>query len=218
MGTRFAEETARRARARGYTLIEVMIALVVFMVALLGLVALQKASVAGVNKGREHTAAVNIARFVMTEIQSEVASWPLTQSVASSEDLPMVALGLTTPGRWTALADGDVAAADDFRLDAYLEHSERDFYSSSQDTAPFCVHYMLTPLGPNQELIRARVRVVWPKWGYYVLEGAASAGTWDDCAWPGYDDPNGLSDRVKYSEVVELNAVLTREYTGQMVE
>jgi len=209
--------TAGRGGQCGFTLIEVMISLLIFMVALLGLIALQRASIAGTNKGREHTAGVNIARYVMTQLQSEAATWPLSESVAAAVDFPMLALGLGNPGRWNLLADGEGPAADTLRFDAYLEHSNRDFYATV-DSAPYCVHYMVEPLGPNQELLRVRVRVVWPKWGQYVIESEEDPGTWNDCAWPGYEDPSVVGDRVRYSDLVEFSGIVTREFTGQLVQ
>jgi prepilin-type N-terminal cleavage/methylation domain-containing protein len=210
---------ARKTGQGGFTLIEVMISMVVFMIALLGLVALQRASIAGTNKGREHTAAVNIAKFVMAQLENEAASWTLSESVAPSGDLPMVALAMTNPSRWTVLADGSGTVPDGFRMDAYFQHSDRSFYTGENvDTAPFCVHYMVSPIGPNQELLQVRVRVTWPKWKQYVIESEDDPGVWNECTWPGYDDPDGLEDRLKYSEIVELTGIVTREYTSQMVQ
>jgi len=206
---------ARKQGQQGFTLIEVMISMVVFMVALLGLVALQKASIAGTNKGREHTAAVNIARFVMSQLESEAASWSLTQSIPPSSDLPMIALAHANPGRWTLLPDGAGTVPDGFRMDAYFQHSDRSFYSGDNvDTAPFCVHYMVSPIGPNEELLQIRVRVVWPKWKQYIIESDDDPGVWNECTWPGYDDPDALEDRLKFSDLVELTGIVTREYAG----
>lgn len=212
----------RRARRsqQGFTLIEVMISMVVFMVALLGLVALQKASIAGTNKGREHTAAVNIAKFVMTQLENEAASWPLSDSTPPASDLPMIAMARENPGRWSLLADGTGTTVDDgFRLDAYFQHSLRTFYTGDGvDTAPFCVHYMVSPIGPGEELLQVRVRVTWPKWKQYVIEADEDPGVWNECNWPAFDEPNDMEDRLKYSEVVELVGIATREYTSQMAD
>jgi len=203
---------------QGFTLIEVMVSMLVFMVALLGLVALQKASIAGTNKGREHTAAVNIAKFVMAELETEAAAWTLSEAEAPASDIPMIALSLASPDQWTKLADGSGTVPDGFRMDAYLQHSDRSFYTGDNvDTAPFCVHYMVTPIGPNQELLQVRVRVTWPKWKQYIID-VDGAGVWNECNWPGYQDPENLSVRLKYSEVVELKGIVTREYTSQVAQ
>lgn len=212
-----AGRRAARAGAGGFTLIEVMVSLLIFMVALLGLIALQRASIAGTNKGREHTGGVNVARYVLTQLQNEAATWPLAESVPAAEDFPMLALGLGNPGRWNLLPDGEGTVDGAFRLDAYLEHSGRDFYADV-DSAPYCVHYMVEPMGPNQELLRVRVRVVWPKWGQYVITSEEDPGTWNDCAWPDYEDPGVTGDRVRYSDLVELSGIVTREFTGQMAQ
>jgi Tfp pilus assembly protein PilV len=197
-----------RGAAGGFTLIEIMISLLIFMVALLGLIALQKVSIASANIGREHTGAVNVARYAMTRLQNEAATWPLADDAISAADFPMLAQALgDAAGTWQLLP----AANESLRLDAYLEHSARDFYTSGVDSAPYCVNYMIQPVGPEarpDDLLRVRVRVVWPKWGQYVLD----EGNWDDC------DPGVVGSRLPYSEVVELSGVLTREFTGRMVQ
>ena len=210
----------RKARKcqQGFTLIEVMMSMLIFMIALLGLVALQKASIAGTNKGREHTAAVNIARFAMARLEAEAASWTLSESEPPESDLPMIAQAIDT-NQWWKLPDGaGGAVADAFRMDAYLQHSEREFYGGSETApAPYCVHYMVSSIGPNRELLQVRVRVTWPKWKQYIIE-EDGAGTWNSCNWSGWNDPSALEVRLKYSELVELTGVVTREYTSKMAQ
>jgi prepilin-type N-terminal cleavage/methylation domain-containing protein len=188
---------------RGFTLIEVLVALLIFMVAMLGLVALQRASVSGANMGREHTAAVDLARYVMTWLENEAAAWPLadtTPGPPAFADLPLLNRGLGEPDTWHTLSSADV------RFDAYLEHSAEQLYSEV-DSAQFCVHYRIAPVGSTDDPVayRAWVRVTWPKWGQYA------SGTWNQCEARISDVP---SDIGKY-QVVELTGVVTREYTGR---
>ena len=217
MSARSRTEPSAPAGREGYTLIEVMISLLVFMVAVLGLVALQKASVAGTYKGREHTAAVNIARYVLTQLQNEAAIWPLAEEEVSQARFPLLFAGLASEGSWNLLANDVGPVSPSFRLDAYLEHSGRDFYSEV-DSAPYCVHYMVERAGSEarpEDLLRLRVRVVWPRWGQYAIEGDGPTA-WKSCNWTGYNLSSGISDRLRYSDSVELSGVVTREFTGQM--
>ena len=64
-----------RSDQAGFTLIEVIVAMAVFMITVLGLVAMQSASVSAARQGKTHTQAVNIARFFLTQLQNEVSVW-----------------------------------------------------------------------------------------------------------------------------------------------
>jgi len=216
----------RKARGnRGFTLIEIMIALLVFMVSLLGLVALQRASVAGTAKGREHTAAVNAARFVMSAIQNEVASLPLTDNdtvLTSTADYPYLSSANLVTGAWGLLPDGTGNAVDDdARLDAYMGHSGQTVYTGGVDSAPYCVLYSIqrfVPPGggvtdPVVGLYQARVRVTWPRWKQYMAAGEMSGDAWTDCA--GRLDDTAAAWEVTDWEIVELSKIVTREYTSK---
>ena len=209
---------------RGFTLIEIMIALLVFMVSLLGLVALQRASVAGTAKGREHTAAVNAARFVMSAIQNEVASLPLQvdDAALNSADYPYLGSADLPGGTWRLLPDGSGNAVDDdARLDAYMGHSGQAVYTGGVDSAPYCVMYTIqrfvppggTITNPVVGLYQARVRVTWPRWKQYMETGEMSGDAWTDCA--GRLDDTATSGEVTDWEIVELSKILSREYTSK---
>ena len=215
----------RKARNnRGFTLIEIMIALMVFMVSLLGLVALQRASVAGTNKGREHTAAVNVARFVMSAIQNEVASLPLQvdDMAINAANYPYLASADLPNGAWGLLPDGaGNTVDDDARLDAYMGHSGQGVYTGGVDSAPYCVMYTVqrfvppggTVTNPVVGLYQARVRVTWPRWKQYMAAGEMSGDEWTDCA--GRLDDTATTFEVTDWETVELSKILSREYTSK---
>ncbi len=212
----------------GFTIIEVMIALLVFMVSLMGLVALQRASVAGTNKGREHTAAVNVARFVMSAIQNEVASLPI-QVVDNPADpgfsvanYPYLGSADLANGTWTLLPNGSGnTVEDDARLDAYMGHSGQGVYTGGMDSAPYCVMYTVqrfippggTATNPVVGLYQARVRVTWPRWKQYMASGEMSADAWTDCA--GRLDDTAAAGTVTDWETVELSKIVSREYTSK---
>jgi type II secretory pathway pseudopilin PulG len=203
--------TKRRKRGRGFSLIEVIVALLVYMVAMLGLVALQRASVAGANIGREQTAAVDLARFAMTWLEAEAAAWPLADAtlVPDPEQLPLLGAALNEEDAWQSLTSGNV------RFDAYMEHSATPLYADV-DSAQYCVHYRVKPLGADEAeedpvAYQVWVRVTWPRWGQYKTDGTAD---WNDC-----DARLGAGSSVIGAfEVVELTGVATREYTGRWTE
>jgi prepilin-type N-terminal cleavage/methylation domain-containing protein len=202
-----------RRTSRGFTLIEVIMALLVFTVAMLGLVALQRASVSGASMGREHTAAVNLARYVMTWLENEAAAWPLADTTPAPASLPLLnqALDLADDeegGDWLALSDD----AADTRFDTHLEHSGTLLDMSDVDTATYCVHYRVKPLGDVDDPVAYQVwvRVTWPKWKQYA------AADWTNCE---ARRTAGVDPAVIGAfNVIELTNVVTREYTGRWTQ
>jgi len=201
--------TKSRKRTRGFTLIEVLVSLLVFMIAMLGLVALQRASIAGANIGREQTAAVDLGRFAMTWLENEAAAWPLadTTTVPDVTQLPLLSQGLNEPDAWHTLSDSDI------RFDDYLEHSDTPLYTGGVDSAQYCVHYRVNQLGSPDDPVAYQVwvRVTWPRWRQYNTEGAL---IWTDCTARITTDQTVVGE----FQVVELTGVVTREYTGRWSE
>jgi type II secretory pathway pseudopilin PulG len=194
----------------GFTLIEVMISMLVFMVALLGLVAMQEASIEGAGRAREQTAAVNIARFVMAGIQNEVTGFTF-ESELPTADQPLLdnAINGGNEGLWVNLpGTGGIS-----RFDAYLEHDGRSFYDTV-DSAPYCAIYQvdrfLDGAGVEMDgLYKVKVRVAWPRKGQY--QGA----DWMDCTLAARKDD--IEGHVGLWEVVELRTVMSREFTSRWV-
>jgi len=198
-----------RNRERGFTLIEVLMALLVFMIAMLGLVAMQRASISGANSGREQTAAVNVARFVMTWLENEAASWPLADTTATppTAQFPLLNEALSDTTSFHSIANQNT-----LRFDPYLETSATttsSYGAGAVDTAPFCVGYRVEPLGGTDQedrvAYRVWVRVTWPRWGEY------GGDNWNKC------NLRITDQQVKDGnfQVVELSGVVTREFTGR---
>ena len=179
----------RSSAKRGFTIIEVMITMVVFMIALLGLAAMQRASAVGSDMAHKHTAGVNIARFFMTRLQNELATWPENRHATSANfpwtDSPMLYRAASVnPNLWHLLPgnqDGDVS--DNFRLDRFLGHSANNL----EPTSSYCVHYRVQPMDipaggqiQNALVWRLHVRVAWPKHKQYGATPTGSDG-WMNC-------------------------------------
>lgn len=195
----------------GFTIIEVMIALIVFMVAVLGLVSLQRASIAGTDRGRQHTAGVNIARYFLNELKVEISNWEeygpgqapanCAPDTAVSNNLPLLARALeaTCLGPWTLLDDGTT------RVDEFLGHEDM---TDNDSNSHFCVHYRVSPFpphsvanpGPEALVWQVQVRVAWAKPGQYA--------DWQDCD-PDLFETDG--DRENSTDIVELMGFATRE-------
>ncbi|MDD5306826.1 MAG: prepilin-type N-terminal cleavage/methylation domain-containing protein [Deltaproteobacteria bacterium] len=198
-------------RKPGFTLIEVMVSLVVFMIALLGLIALQRAAIVGAESGVDNTTAVNVGRFFLTELENEIATWPenppgVTTTFPSTTGYPMLRRAVGAVNDWHLLPVDDTAEVDKtLRIDNFLGTSDLE------GTARFCVNFMATPMDTQsfqqQDLANAmiwklRVRVAWPKPHHFA------AGTWKDCTSTFFDSGGA---RIEDVNVVELVAVNTRE-------
>jgi len=226
-------------RQQGFTLVEVMMTLLVFGVSILGLVAMHSASVEGSHKSREHTTAVNIARFFMTQLQSEVAGWR-TPPPGTDKTLPdnlfigtsgrvllkqavvLNAIEGTEQETWFLLDD-----TGELRIDSYMGHSglvEDSVVNSA--ASRFCVSYRLElmdvpqnvwNLKPEVEQVangmvwKVRVRVIWPRRNQFSMFFYADAENNPPCTIANIN--NWLSDTtLPAPEIVELVGIATREF------
>jgi type II secretory pathway pseudopilin PulG len=185
----------KKHNAKGFTLIEVTIALVVFIVAVAGIAALQKASKNGVIKSKEQMAAVNIAKYFLTQLQNEVTSWAPSPANAMPNncgqivdaiqgDLPLLAAhldhGNCQPFDTSAPNNLWLAVDNTWKIDPFLGHSQLAYTSetSRQAMAMYCVNYMVEPMANTVEVSPPfnpatvmswllRVRVFWPGAGQH---------------------------------------------------
>lgn len=192
----------------GFTIIEVLISLIVFMVALLGLVSLQGASIEGADRGRQQTAAMNIARYITAQVQDEVSGFSLLETTPDPARQPLLSHALGTPATWVLLP----GAGSTDRFDAYLEHSGMPTYTV--DSAPYCAAYWVDTFDDPgagagvelQGLYKVRVRVSWPRKGQY---GAGT--TWKDCSQRLLDTKNAMGPW----ESIELRTIMSREFVSR---
>lgn len=206
----------KNALCRGFSLVEVLIAMAVFSVTALGLAALNKVSMNASTYGKEHTGAVNLAQYTMTWIQNEAAAFAPGDTMSASFPLLNTALANTN---WHSLAD----SVSTFRFDEYLANSSQTKYSGPDmtDSAKFCVHYRVLPTnGINVDgslgnslpgnLYYASVLVTWPREGSY-----GSVSDWKDC-----------TQRVTASDALgavpagihslQLNQIITRDFSNKI--
>jgi prepilin-type N-terminal cleavage/methylation domain-containing protein len=204
----------RRSSNSGFTLIEVMIALVIFIVAVVGLASLQRASIAGTGRGRQHTAGVNIARYFLNQLKVEISNWSeypqdivinnCAPDAEITNNLPLVARGLNVNciGTWTYVAN-DITRVDEFLGHEAMVAADTDS-TSNNPNSHYCVHYQINPIPPADGLRalvwRIQVRVAWSKAGQYAK--------WEDCN-PDLFLAGG--DRASSSDIVELAGFATRE-------
>jgi prepilin-type N-terminal cleavage/methylation domain-containing protein len=159
----------RRARARGYTAVEVLMAMTLFAIGAAGVIGMQKVTMQGGEDARRVDMANNIANEWLGRLQRDSSLW-----TTPSSDQPTT-INLFTNTKWlkqigscglfcnppmpTGLAEGQSPAFDMFG---------RDLPAGTTD-AWYCVQYRLTwiadpgtaPALKLTSLMRAEVRVYW---------------------------------------------------------
>jgi Tfp pilus assembly protein PilV len=213
MSTPIRIKGCRRGRGGpGFTLIELMASLVVFMVTVMGLVAMQRASLGAADLARQQTAAVNIARFFMTQLKTEFANWPLdtNNTVPSGSQFKLI---VGDDGGSDILIPRDtwhLVGGDTFRLDEFLGHSSLSEEGDNSAISRYCVNYMISQIENVNPAEAAavwlvRVRVSWTKDGFFNTSGS---GAWSSCTSTAVNQriTTDLSDSV-----VELVGTATRE-------
>lgn len=200
----------RHKKQTGYTLIEVMFALVIFMTSVMGLVSLHAFSSQGVGEAKDQTMAVNIASFFLTQLQNEISGWPGPENLDGTLTLPddfptsrfpLLRVAYGAVDAWHNLGD------DDFRVGDYLGHKD---LADSDITSRFCVNFMISPMEARRtgavnddgcRVWKIRVRVSRTRPGQFVTD-------WNLCT------PAEVDVRIasKSEAVVELVGVATREY------
>lgn len=167
----------RRSRrpAAGFTLLEVMMALTVLAIGMLGVVALQGATIGSTQDANQFSIANSVARTWLQRLQRDAQRWnhPSAFNTASDLSADTAFLNLATsssPLAWvrpsTSPLEPDASPAFD-RMGNDIPVSDPRF-----PEAVYCAHLRLRQLYPD--MIKAEVRVFWKK--RRLGNGAAYAG------------------------------------------
>ena len=159
-----------RAATRGYTIVEVLLAMTVLIIGTASVISMQKAAIQGNLDARKTDIATNIARMWMERLQRDSMSWT-SSNPSNLGNAQLLGSAGTTLGKWflpfvAAYASpgggfGSVSPGFDIL--------GRDIPTQSGLTdAFFCVHLRETWLAqnattPTNSLMRVELRVVWPR-------------------------------------------------------
>jgi prepilin-type N-terminal cleavage/methylation domain-containing protein len=161
-----------RPHARGYTVIEVLLAMTVLTIGASAVISMQKASMQGNFDARKTDVANGIARMWMERIRRDAMSWTLPSSAsgAASNFSNASLLGHAGAG-WFLPKDYLPATAPFASISPGFDLLGRDVPSVAgltTSTAPpvFCVHLNETWLvqnatTPTDSLLRVDLRVIW---------------------------------------------------------
>jgi prepilin-type N-terminal cleavage/methylation domain-containing protein len=151
----------RRARSRrGYTAIEVLLAMTVLLISTAGVMSMQKAAIQGNQDARRLDLANSIARTWLDRLAADSTSWNANNGLAFTNWLgPLQGAGFQTP---IALVAGKAVWSPAFDI------LGRDLTTPTDPATVFCTHVNISvvtssgaPAAPV--LIQATVLVFWPK-------------------------------------------------------
>jgi prepilin-type N-terminal cleavage/methylation domain-containing protein len=150
-------------RPRGYTAVEVLMAMTVMAIGASAVMSMQKASVQGNLDARKVDVANSIARTWVERLQRDSMQWtapgPTTGPNSNLATAAVISNGITGVGNWV-FPDQYIAATPPFS--PAFDILGRDLAVADLGNAVFCANVRLTWLTTN-ELARADVRVLWPR-------------------------------------------------------
>lgn len=143
----------RLPRRRGYTMIEIMVALAMLGIGAVGLAAIQKTTIIGNSSARNLVTANAIASTWVERLRTDALRWS-TGLITDTEWLKTASPGL---GNWAA--PDPVPGRGSPRADIM----GADLFDTDTEAQGFCTHLRLTQLYPT--MVRAEIRVFWDKQG-----------------------------------------------------
>jgi prepilin-type N-terminal cleavage/methylation domain-containing protein len=155
-------KTRCRTIARGYTVVELMMALAVFGIGVSGIIAMQKVAAAANQHSRALSIATNVAQTWQDQLNLDASLSNRLNGFQKTNWLTFVS-GTNMQANWSRPgynANLGIGAAFD-ALGQALSDSD-----ASLANAQFCVHVRLTRLYPTAvgiDVVRSEVRVIWPR-------------------------------------------------------
>lgn len=155
-----------RPSKRGYTVVELMMAISVMVIGLGGIIAMQKVTVASNMNAKNVAIATHIGQAFLDELAAESNAWTQADNFASTAWLTNVGAQGTTPA-WFAPAYNATRS-----LGPGFDALGNPVLAANMNSdAQFCVHLRLTWLSAQNSgktgagLIRTEVRVYWRREG-----------------------------------------------------
>ncbi|MDI7266899.1 MAG: prepilin-type N-terminal cleavage/methylation domain-containing protein [Myxococcota bacterium] len=188
----------RSAAQAGFTVVELLMAVVVLATAAAGIFAFERAIVQSNSRSNDLTAATAIADFWMERARTEATLWrhsPVAE-LGDALQTPLLAplaqpAFLLVAGNatgWLDIPNLDPAIPGSPRLNRHLEPWTAASPPTT-DVGEFCSQYRLTTLAPGPTaLVRIEVRVLWYK------VGATRSADWAVCPSAGMFAPTGNPD------------------------
>lgn len=145
--------THRARRTAGFTIVEVLVAVMITAVGFAAIFSLQIGSMQGNIEARELAAATNLAERYVSQLRADAYMW--TTGLRPKADItPTLA---RAPNQWHSFTEQPV----DQNGRAHRNADPR--FGSPLSRQRFCVHYWVGERDPAMDgVIRVQVRVIWP--------------------------------------------------------
>jgi len=208
---------ARRAHSAGFTMVELLMSIVVFLTAGLGLLAFQEALMRSNTSANDVTAATYIGEFWLERGRVESLLWNIDSRDLVATRTPLLAAVGTNVSEpdystgWLVLPVMGAAFDAGSPLNRYLETWPGPA-GASRDFAEFCVQYRATVLLPN-EILRLEVRVLWFKPSAGVGRPRVEAAGWT-CPAAGMLVDADTPDR-EHVNMIQLASTVWRNQVAQ---
>ncbi len=173
----------RRHSRRGYTAIEVLLAMVVMAIGAAGVMSMQRGSVVGDLESRRLDVATSIARTWIERLRRDGSAWTGPNAYSINSNLTLASFGANVNSTWyqppiplTYAGVGSPASGPD-GLSPMFDAMGRDLILSDAANAVYCVLVKVDPIVQNGnyttppltggaaplEMVRETVLVFWPK-------------------------------------------------------
>jgi len=142
----------QRRSSRGFTIVEILVAVIITAVGFAAIFSMQVGSIQGNIEARELAAATNLAERYVAELRRDAYQWTVGPRPEAGQ-APVLA---RAAGQWHSFTPMPV------------DHNGRAYIDDDANGSPlarqrFCAHYRLGPNNPALEgVINVRVRIVWP--------------------------------------------------------
>lgn len=198
--------------ARGYTFVELMMAIAVMVIGLGGVIAMQQVTVSSNTNAKNVAMATHLAQAWLDELTAESGQWNSQDDFGDTVWLRTVGADAGQPAQWM-LPAYDAARSFGPAFDALGNPLPQGRWAAD---AQYCTHLRLTWLNPQQRantrgtgLIRAEVRVFWRRYGARGLTGAVPEHACDVVP-ANFDQP----ETRRWFHVVHLATALRQHSTG----
>jgi prepilin-type N-terminal cleavage/methylation domain-containing protein len=183
-----ARTRARRA-SRGYTAVEVLMAMTVMAIGAAAVISMQKTAILGNLDARKGDVASSIARTWIERLQRDSMQWTLPSPTNANSNMANAKLlnGHVT-GKWFLPVDYMGVTTPETMSPAF-DILGRDLATADMGSAVFCANVRLTFLSPDNLLIRADVRVLWAR----SISNAPPAGGFCNATIGTQDIPDPLT-------------------------
>lgn len=193
--------------AAGFTILEVLVAVLVMAVGIVGILGMQTVAVQSNRVSYDARMATELAETNLERLKRDALEWTTPGLYPTNSAL---AWGMTSPGVWRLPPVSDTPTTDtptwnDMGIANYLdERIQTGQERFAQRNTRYCVQYRMDWVR-NPSLVRAYVRVLWPR---NAAGDSALAGDCSNLASLTQDEVNAVMWSVQVTGIITQNQIV----------